>query len=1466
MENEFTYYAFISYSHKDQKWAEWIQRAIEHYKLPAVIRKESQKPLPKRIAPVFRDVTDLGVDVLVDGLHEELEKSRFLIVVCSPNSAAPNAEGKHFVDEEVRHFCELGREKQIIPVIIEGTPEEAFGPVLKSQELLALDATKHPRARILNDIVAKILGLKPDALWRRAERERRKKLVLRSILCGLVGLCVAFAGWFAWDSNRLVKNYYADYVDSFGLPEGIFPLRKSELKGRHIHYRFEYKGFQYGHSPHADSADWCIWNLFGFRRRLVRVVQANSRGYPCKWEHTEYSDRPQIQDFEYDKNLRLRQIRYGRYNGEGSTPRQVKMLELLSTGGGTNDIVKFYRNMDMAISFASLNDSGDLKSEVPQHKLKRNTLGRVVQCLFLNMAGGYTLDDSGMAGFAYDYDGLGRKVRQQYLFPMGKDHFEIGKNSKGVAGHTYSYNGPCLHKVTAINKRDEPVVDADGSIICEAVEFDEHGNLLCEKFVDENGNLSPNANGVAIVRCTYDANGDVTSTAFFGADGNPALSKEGFARLEAVYDSHGNIIEQRCYGENGEPVICEIGFASVVYHYDEYGNPTNAAFLGLTGNPICHADGNCAIDAEYDESGNMIRRVFQDQFGRAVLTKLGYAEECLAYDLNGNVTNYLYLGTDGKPSVCSDGYSEKRVTYTIAGLIASESFLGTDGKPTLNGNGVSEIRREYSSLGHLEWLCYYDGEGRLVVSKEGMAKIHRLYTDLGQLRKEEYFGADGHLVYSGKGIARWEAEFDSAGRETRKVYLGRDNEPVVSSDGYAEIRCEYAGDAQCPVETAFFDEKGLPSCDANGISKIKRKLNAGGLCVWEKYYGLDGLPTTGGGGFSSAIFAYDTHGRKTQEEYFDVHDNPTFDVTGCAMEKYTYDAHGNLASRFFYDMHGKLTVNSADGVAGFMWEYDNRGNRIRQLHIGVDGLLMNDKTGVAGGIVEYDDSGRVSRIAAFDTQTNMTARAEEGTVGYYIKYDKRGLEKERGYLDSDGNLSPCNEGYAKVVYEHDMRGNVCRQRYYGADGCPTTISGGVAGVLCEHDKFGHIIKQTYLDETGLPIIHIDGNAGWKVDLDEYGREKRRVFFDVNEKPIPLAGDNAAEVRYEYNWQGKMVKTSYFGADGRSCLNANGIAGIKLDVDRRGLCRGEFYFGIEGEPVLSKYGVAGWKAEYNDKGLEIRREWVGTKNELLSSQFGYAVQTQKYDNRGNCIEVLYFDVKGNLTRSFADGVAGFRWEYDNRNRKTRQYHIGVDGKLTRDKHGVFAGGLDYDEKGRVTKIYALDESNNLTIRTIEGAAGWSMRYDERNREVQRTYFGIDGRPIVSAEGYASCTKSFDQQNRETSCRWYDANGCIILRDKENGVAWWEVSFDSRGNENKRIFFGIDGRPVCDRNGIAGGCREYDLHGNVVRMTFFDVNGRSCANKNGIAELRMEYNNAGNLLRVSKLDITGKEIQTIEGEDK
>ena len=117
-DKRFEYYAFISYSHKDEKWAKWLQKRLEQYKLPSLIRKESGGRLPKHVRPIFRDQTDIGTGDLQQSLRSELEDSRYLIVVCSPNSAK-----SEWVDKEIRHFKDLGRGDRIIPFIVDGTPD-----------------------------------------------------------------------------------------------------------------------------------------------------------------------------------------------------------------------------------------------------------------------------------------------------------------------------------------------------------------------------------------------------------------------------------------------------------------------------------------------------------------------------------------------------------------------------------------------------------------------------------------------------------------------------------------------------------------------------------------------------------------------------------------------------------------------------------------------------------------------------------------------------------------------------------------------------------------------------------------------------------------------------------------------------------------------------------------------------------------------------------------------------------------------------------------------------------------------------------------------------------------------------------------------------------------------------------------------------------------------------------------------
>ena len=90
LEKEFyKYVAFISYNHnnRDKRWARWIQKELESYRIPTKIRKE-HNILVKRIGLLFRDETDLGVSELTEALADAVRNSRYILVVCSPEAVS----------------------------------------------------------------------------------------------------------------------------------------------------------------------------------------------------------------------------------------------------------------------------------------------------------------------------------------------------------------------------------------------------------------------------------------------------------------------------------------------------------------------------------------------------------------------------------------------------------------------------------------------------------------------------------------------------------------------------------------------------------------------------------------------------------------------------------------------------------------------------------------------------------------------------------------------------------------------------------------------------------------------------------------------------------------------------------------------------------------------------------------------------------------------------------------------------------------------------------------------------------------------------------------------------------------------------------------------------------------------------------------------------------------------------------
>src|SRR5436190_17002737 len=93
------YSAFISYSSVDAKFAAWLHRELESYRLPRRLSQAGRA----RLKPLFHDTWELNAHHdLPQALREAIAGSESLIVICSP--AARRSE---WVGREIELFRSL---------------------------------------------------------------------------------------------------------------------------------------------------------------------------------------------------------------------------------------------------------------------------------------------------------------------------------------------------------------------------------------------------------------------------------------------------------------------------------------------------------------------------------------------------------------------------------------------------------------------------------------------------------------------------------------------------------------------------------------------------------------------------------------------------------------------------------------------------------------------------------------------------------------------------------------------------------------------------------------------------------------------------------------------------------------------------------------------------------------------------------------------------------------------------------------------------------------------------------------------------------------------------------------------------------------------------------------------------------------------------------------------------------------
>lgn len=1051
METAYHYYAFISYKREDEKYAKWIQEKLESYRIPVAVCKK-YPDLPRKISPVFRDRTDISSGMLTTVLKDELLASKYLIVICSPAAARSEWCGM-----EISEFIKAGREDRIIPVIVSGSPlcddpeQECFHPVIRNNipEVLGVNINEIGQEQALIKVAARILDIRFSVLWDRYMR--RKRNIVMS-LCAL-GVLLLSAMAFVWDYYRVKERYYADYIDTYGVPQGVIELSRQEISRRNSHYVFEYS-----------------------RRRLQRIVYANSSGQPVNHGNTEYVDRAAVLSFTYNDGRLLttdmcdaagQHIVTHLWGGDEYDSIDIK--EDILTG---NSMSQQYSFSDMSYNMSHKSDIRPVPRQIRRYKLVRDAQGHIIGKIFKRNNG----DDSenvadafGVYGYKYTLDEQGRIVRIDYL----NDYYvDILGNFRESAGFVSDKNGIASRKY----------------------EYDSYGNLCKEAFYDLNGSLVYNGKLYCMVISTSDENGNVVKTEYYGQDERPCCCADGYASARMYYDQKGHLIQVEYYGLEGDPVVSrEYGAHKVLFAYDKAGNNLECRLYDMEGQ-MNSAWGFSIVRYEY-EKGNIVSVSFYDASGKSVLTPYGVHRIMMEYDEDGNCTCRAAYDCNGNPAVYYDGihmfkyiYKEGRlqrelyynkelarcyssdlvsgVRYAYLNTFSSKSFLNIYDMACYDSEGVASELYEYDENQNIAETVYRRLDGESTYCNDGYSVSRSRYDEKGNISELIFLDAVGRVMNNNDGIARIRNYYDKYGNLIRQNFVDAADCRINGQGGYAEIVRAYDRRHNL-ISESLYDAAGSP--DAYPYSEVSFTYDDRDNRVSARYI-KDGEPCMLPEGYSEVRYEYDSYDREIKRSFYGPDGALIRGVSnGCPICRTEYDLKGNAVATKYY----ASDADNAAPVLQILYSYDDRGNVIKESQLDSLGNPLLSEEGYSVVTYSYNDYDRVNEASYW--LEDGVAKAE-GVFRVSTQYDLVGNRTEISYFDVDSSLVLHPETYAaSIMYTFDQRNRVVEVSCLGTDMQPVRFgTEKFARRTFEFDENNLLVKENLYDEEGnviAPVVH-----------------------------------------------------------------------------------------------------------------------------------------------------------------------------------------------------------------------------------------------------------------------------------------------------------------------------------------------------------------------------------------------------------
>ena len=704
-----------------------------------------------------------------------------------------------------------------------------------------------------------------------------------------------------------------------------------------------------------------------------------------------------------------------------------------------------------------------------------------------------------------------------------------------------------------------------------------------------------------------------------------------------------------------------------------------------------------------------------------------YRVKAYRYDLQGNKTEELYGETEAAEGESPSQWQRIRFTYdTNNRLIRVEDDFG------------AKVQYDYDCLGNrtLEEQTIEEGVKRTIrfrYNKNGW-----------RVQKTEEIQGNG-----GIGLAVTSYGYDENGNLTS----------ITTPKGH-RIQRSYDKDDRL-VSERIRDK-------ANGIDRtVRYAYDAAGNLVQETVEGADGTILT-------SSCQYDRKDRLTRRA-----------APSGASRSYVYDQNDNLIKEL--QAYGE---NEREGFATVTaYEYDSRGNRIRQVN-GLGQTVQEWGYDLQDNVIRQKDGlGNETEISyTLDGRARALRQGEKGKAIQSCRYDARG----RVLGITDGNSQT-------VTYDTDAWGRITGIGF--ADGVRETYAYTSAGqIKTSTDGKGNLVQYRYnslgkvrerRDQLGgTEQFQYDAEGNLALYIDRDGKQVHRSYNAlgnlVYERAVDEKGEHPCIRTYRYDSIGRLMQAvsdghSYeYQYDEKGRLKEKRSSGKRLvsyEYDPAGRIRS--MTDPAGVTTRYEYDLLGRMNRIHSKeGMEVGYEY-DCLDRITQLAYGNGVETEyRYDGSGN-IEKLEtkrgerillsfcytYDGNGNRIHKkgrqcLPDGTEreiDISYGYNLRNQLAEETRNGAATKYSYDAAGNRLS--KEDAKGRTN--YHYNEKNQL------------VSLEENGTKKQFTYSRQGS--ILTEEGAEGTRRYvYNSRNQQIRVEWkrgiqenrYDAEG-LRYETEENG---------------------------------------------------------------------------------------------------